>query len=652
MTEKAKRMRLCFLIAVCGFISVVAIYILAGIIPPQSVDYSGVTVSYDYDDYLTEFETYTDIILGTDNVTIKTPGTYRVSGELENGSIYIASEGIVHLIFDNASITCAEGPAIYVSAANKVVLTTTDGSENSISASVSGGLESAIYSEADITFNGNGHLNISSEHGIAVNCSRNVRFAGGSYAIQAKENAIRGAYSVSMQAGTVTLDAGSDAIKTTVGGQSSGQWISLVDISGGVLNITSEGDGINSNSVIHIGEAEISILCGGGSTEMVRSNFFGGRPGMDMSMTQTAVDDTSTKGLKADTGIYITGGIVNIDCVDDAIHSDGDVTVNGGTVTVLSNGDGLQGDKTVNIQNGEINVNRCSEGICGRYITVSGGSVNITASDDGINATNSDNPVAALGFEFEILGTGGRLFVDGGSIRIFASCDGLDANGSIKQTGGSVYVVSTSNGVEVPLDYTGTYEMTGGELIALGSGGMMAQTISESSSVCSVTLGATVANGSTVSITDDDGKELLSEISEYSASCLILASDQFTEGMTVHAYVNGTEIGKATLSGHSTTIGTVGGSHGGRPGNMQENQMPDMQGGQMPDGQTPPDMQGGQMQNGMQGDQMGGKMPGGIPGMRGPFSMLLPILVIVTIMVVIIVIRKRRKKRKGGANGR
>lgn len=626
---------------------VFAIYLLAGIIPPQSVDYSGVKVNYDAEDYKTEYEQYEDIVLNDSDISIASSGTYRISGAAEDCSVYIAAEdgGVVHLILDNASIVCKDGPAVYIASAGKVIFTTTEDSNNTINTTVSGGLESAIYSDADITFNGNGMLNVSSENGIAVNCNTNVRFAGGSYSIKAKENGIKASYSVSMQDGSVALFTGSDAIKTTAGGQTSGKWIGVVDISGGALDIESDGDGINSNSIIAIGDASVHITCGGGSTEMVQNQHAGGRPGMDM--VQNDDNGTSCKGLKAETGICISGGIIELDCADDAVHSNGDVSVNGGQLNIQSDGDGLQGDKTVNVAGGEIDITRCAEGICGRYITVSDGTVNIVASDDGINATNGDNPIAAMAklMEMELFGTGGRLIINGGTMHIIASGDGLDANGSIKQSGGEVYVSSVSNGVEVPLDYDGTYKMTGGKLLAFGNGGRMLQGISENgSTVYSITVGANISDGSKVRVVDKDGNEILAVTSESSCSSLILASDRFTDGMNVTVYVDDVEIGSTTLTEKTSTIGTVSdsfGDMGGRPD--------DMQGGQKPSGQMMPDMPNNQMPGGMQ-DNMSGRQPddrmgNGMPGMRGPFGILPVIIIFCGLIIVIFIYRNKKKNR-------
>jgi hypothetical protein len=61
----------------------------------------------------------------------------------------------------------------------------------------------------------------------------------------------------------------------------------------------------------------------------------GGRPGgRSAESATTDTSGTSMKGLKADGGILISNGMLNIDSADDAIHSDDLFVINGGNVTI------------------------------------------------------------------------------------------------------------------------------------------------------------------------------------------------------------------------------------------------------------------------------------------------------------------------------
>ena len=111
----------------------------------------------------------------------------------------------------------------------------------------------------------------------------------------------------------------------------------------------------------------------------------------------------SAKGIKASkldelvenatNTITITGGTINIDSSDDAIHSDGYVNITRGTVNIQSGDDGIHADTRLIIgtENGlerdpEINVNEAIEGIEAGNIYIYSGKIKVVSLDDGINA--------------------------------------------------------------------------------------------------------------------------------------------------------------------------------------------------------------------------------------------------------------------------
>lgn len=644
MTEVAERKKLCRRILLCGILMLFLIYWIAGVLPPQEVDYSGAEIPLSVEDKITSSDSAVNIQLNESEIVcdsesvsirnggayIRASGAYRLSGTMTDGSLYIAAAdgGIVHLILDGVSLSCTSGPTIYVSAAEKIIITTVEETNNTLYTSVSGGLESTVYSDTDIMFNGSGILNITSENGIAVNSTGYACFAEGTYFIKAKENGVKSSYGIALYDGILDLTTGSNALKTALSGKLNGKWLGAVYIEDGALTISSAGDGIDSNSTIYMAGGNVSITCGGGSTESARSSPPGAPEMFGVQASQTST--ISTKGLKAETGILISGGLLQIDCADDAINCNGDVTVRSGSLRLLSNGDGIQGDKTVNIEQGYIVVERAYEGISGRQITISGGMTSIVSSDDGINASNSGNPIASLGklTESELLGTGGRLIITGGELHINAAADGLDANGSIVQTNGRVYIASSSNGVEVPLDYDGSYQMTGGELIAFGSGSHMLQTISEKgSTVQSVVVGASIPAGGTILIVDTNGEVLASEESEITCSSFIYASENLTVGMKITAFVNQKEIGTAVLADNAVQIGTINTDMQPMSGQQKERH-----GSEHPEGGITPD----------------GMPDGHRGGMSGPgFPYFTVVLVLLSVAVCVAFCIRRGRKRKG-----
>lgn len=67
-------------------------------------------------------------------VTISAPGTYRISGTLDDGQVIVSSEadGLVRLVLDGTDITSSTGSAIAVTQADDVSVVLADGSSNSL----------------------------------------------------------------------------------------------------------------------------------------------------------------------------------------------------------------------------------------------------------------------------------------------------------------------------------------------------------------------------------------------------------------------------------------------------------------------------------------------------------------------------------------
>ena len=99
-------------------------------------------------------------------------------------------------------------------------------------------------------------------------------------------------------------------------------------------------------------------------------------------------------------------------------------------------------------------------------ITLADGSENsVTDGDSYVLDAESDEPNAAVFSKDDLTINGGYLYVNAGG-------DGLDSNGSIERTGGTVIVNGPTNDGNGPLDYLGTFNISGGLLVAVGSSGM------------------------------------------------------------------------------------------------------------------------------------------------------------------------------------
>lgn len=194
----------------------------------------------------------------------------------------------------------------------------------------------------------------------------------------------------------------------------------------------------------------------------------GGRPGGGMGGPNEGNSnkaDYSCKGIKADNGININGGIIEIKSHDDAIHTNSDVlldtgnygkanlVISGGKLTLYSDDDALHADGNLTVEGGDIVITNSYEGVEGNNIYFKGGTIQIKSQDDGTNAKSS------LNF------SGGVVYLDAGG-------DGIDSNGTATMTGGIVLAQGPANGGNGVLDFDRSFTFNGGLLLAIGCSGM------------------------------------------------------------------------------------------------------------------------------------------------------------------------------------
>lgn len=231
------------------------------------------------------------------------------------------------------------------------------------------------------------------------------------------------------------------------------------------------------------------------------------------------------KGIKAGTGLTISGGKITVKSADDSLHSNGTITITGGEITLASGDDGIHAEDRVSIADGTITITQSYEGIEGHIITVDGGQIDLTASDDGFNA-GGDASVSMP-----------AITINNGNIYVNAQGDGLDSNGDLIFNGGFVTVDGPTSGGDSALDVGtengGKMLAEGGTVIAVGSASMV-ENFDSSSSQPSITLytDSTRRRGTVVTVANSSGKEIISYTSKKYFSAVIITSELFEKGET------------------------------------------------------------------------------------------------------------------------
>ena len=134
-----------------------------------------------------------------------------------------------------------------------------------------------------------------------------------------------------------------------------------------------------------------------------------------------------------------------------------------------------------------------------------------------------------------------KLSITGGYIYVNATGDGLDVNGSITMTNGVLIVNGPTANNNAPLDYDGTFVISGGFVLAAGSSGM-AQIPGSSSTQNSVLIkfNSTQTAGQLVHVQSSTGTELFTFKPIKNYQSIAFSAPTLTK-QSYHLYVGGSD---------------------------------------------------------------------------------------------------------------
>ena len=251
--------------------------------------------------------------------------------------------------------------------------------------------------------------------------------------------------------------------------------------------------------------------------------------------------------LNGKDSVRIADGTFNLSCDEDGIHAgnddqqDGYVYIEGGDINISVGDDAIHAGGLLIITGGDIDVSKSCEGVEGDKILVTGGDIDVISSDDGFNAAGGSS---GSGDNHDGFGGGpgmggvdmdadndAYILITGGTININANGDGIDSNGCIGITGGSVYVLGPSDNGNGAMDYGICAAITGGEIVAVGGSGM-AQGFGDESTQCSalVNFDEWIDAGETITLTDSDGKEVLSYKADKKFNSVVISTSDMKQG--------------------------------------------------------------------------------------------------------------------------
>ena len=218
------------------------------------------------------------------------------------------------------------------------------------------------------------------------------------------------------------------------------------------------------------------------------------------------VKSTANHGIKANDGVFINGGVLNVEVSAAAakgINCESHTIVNGGRTTVLTTGNGtydsdeceakgaagIKADSTLTVNGGELLLKSTGSGGKGInvdgeanfnggsiYVVTTGGqykSNNDTSSPKGIKADGNITIsggriwVRTSGTNGEGIETKGTMNITGGEVASYAYDDAINSKGNMTISGGYVYAQGQHND---GLDANGNCYVKGGTIYAICSG--------------------------------------------------------------------------------------------------------------------------------------------------------------------------------------
>ena len=435
------------------------------------------------------------VVIDGDTITITEEGTYILSGSLTNGQIVVEAENAkVQLVLDNADISCETSAAIYVKAAEKVFITTADGSTNTVCTSGEfeaiddNNIDAAIFSKSDLTLNGAGSLEVTCPNGHGILSKDDLAITSGEYVVDAGKHALSGKDSVRIAGGIFELAAGRDGIHSE---NTDEEEKGFVYIENGSFTITSAGDGIDASYVVEIVDGSFDITAGGGyengevHTDNDMMGGFGNMGGQmpdgstgegnapsDMTLpngstgqgnapsgmtppdgstgegnvpsgtTNSGTDSTTTTSADNTTDEEDTGD--SADAAASAGAENSAVTASSTDTAEASDSDsststkGIKADGALQILGGDYNINSADDAFhTNSTLEIRDGNMEIATGDDGMHA---DDALVISEGDINITESyegieGLTITIDGGNISIVSSDDGLNAAGGADSSG-------------------------------------------------------------------------------------------------------------------------------------------------------------------------------------------------------------------------
>ena len=297
-----------------------------------------------------------------------------------------------------------------------------------------------------------------------------------------------------------------------------------VIINSGNFNINALDDGIRGKNYINVHNGIINVQVSTGHA--LKS------------------DNTETAGRGY---VKINGGNLTLtSAMGDGINTSKRILIENGKLSLTSlESQGLRSDSLVHIYGGDITVMKNSkQGIKSPFITLSGGTTQLTTNKIAINAT------------YETATTqpdSSRLTISGGNLYINTLSHGLVSDGNIHIGGGTTVIQGPYDNSKVVATCLGDFIISNGLFVGSGpNAGTLIKNPGSTSTQNSLKISSSSLGSNLINIQDAGGNSLVTFKPIKSAYYLQFSSPALKTGNSFSVFTGGSYSGGTTVNGYST----------------------------------------------------------------------------------------------------
>ena len=448
---------------------------------------------------------------------VETEIFYNLSGSTTNGSFYQDGSYKISLKLNGLTLTNPDSAAVNIRDGKRIAIELADGTVNTLADGTGGDWKGCFMVKGHSEFKGAGTLNLKGNTGHAfwgkeyVELKKTVGTINITGAVGDGMNINQ--YFLQKGGKVIIANVGDDGIQVSKTDDADDEDNGMVTIAAGSLDITTTATaskGLKAESDINITGGNITIKTTGNgmwNTEKSETQACAAIKG-DANITiggDAVLSLTSTgsggKGISCDSVFTLNGGNVTVSTSGAQYTYGTSIWQQNTTSNKRSSAKGVKGDTGVVINDGTLKITTTGSGAEGieskNTLDINGGTVEVDAYDDGINSTRD-------------------MTINGGNVYVNSTAnDGLDSNHNLFIKGGLLMVYG-SGAPECGLDAIddesrdpGYVYVTGGTLVAVGSGTSYPHSLSGTTMQPVYVYGGSLSQGASLAINDSNGSNVL-----------------------------------------------------------------------------------------------------------------------------------------------